>query len=187
MAGCLTPTKGRLRRFDSVSQVLAVGNRHLAQRGARGVEQSSGISAIGSGLLAANIQLGRTVQTKRRARIAGERRHRHKDWQLSRGFGIASQPLPAAFAAKTAFTDTAKAGSGIKHIGPIDPDHPSNQLWCNIQGQIDVFAPNCRGQPIARIIGQLHRLSRGSKRRTDQNRPKYFLLHQAVRRRQSGD
>ena len=144
MRTCAGPARRLVCRFDGVADVFAVALSNVCQPDACGAVDGAAIGAIGSGLLAANVQFGRAVNGWRTAwsQCGNGGRRNGAGWQVgssifaARG-QILEHSLPATFSAKPGLTVATKSTSSVKLVGGVDPDHAGLDLRRHIQRQTD--------------------------------------------------
>src|SRR5260221_13742628 len=91
-----------------------------------------------------------------------------------------------AFAPIATFTIAPKTTGGIKHVCAVHPDTASLQFRGNIQGKVDVLAPDTGSQAITSIVGKRHGLRGCAEGHGDQYGPKDFDLGNGGSRRNIG-
>src|SRR5690606_31875202 len=202
VAGALRPVAGRLaRRLDRIADVLAVALAHLTEDFAARPGNHTGIGGVGPLLLAADVHLRRAVNGVEPAvcgRAAVQRRGQREvrlcplrqplldvlrqfraRAGLPRRADVLEQPFLPALAAKPALAVAAKARGGIKQVRRVDPDRARLQLPGDVDGDVDVVAPDAGCQPVAGVVRQLDGLRRGAEGHRDQHRPEDLFLHDA--------
>ena len=73
------------------------------------------------------------------------------------GLHVFVQAFLAAFTPEAGFTIVPKAAGGVELVGAIDPHGTGFDLGGEVQRQVDVFAPDACRQPVAGVVGELHR------------------------------
>ena len=187
MSGCPAPASGGLCRLDRIAHVLAVGEAGLTQQCAVLAIDVAGIAAIGPGLPAADIEFRRSIQRVGRFVPARVGRDGFQGFGGAIGPGVGQQAFPAAFASEPAFTYPSEPGGGIEQVGGVDPDHARGQFRGDVEGEVDVLAPDCGGEAKARVVGQFHCFCGCAESGGDEDRAKDFLLHQRIGGVQTGD
>src|SRR5690606_13689716 len=104
------------------------------------------VTAVGAGLLAADIILGGPVEMagiERVARRGGDGFGHRLRFQrfLPAGLEIGGHALAATLAPETALLIAAEADGGVELVGAVDPDHAGLEPGRDIEGEIDVLAP----------------------------------------------
>jgi hypothetical protein len=140
------PARRLTRRFDGVADVLAIALAHFSDESAGGRKHGAGIASIGPGLLAADVELGGTVDITGGDKVAVRFGGRRLNDRLGLGqpfrLAISRQPLTTAFTAKAGLLVAAEADAGIEQIGGVDPDHAAFQLRRDVQRQAQRFGPD---------------------------------------------
>src|SRR5258708_10301962 len=80
------------------------------------------------------------------------------------------------FAPIATFTIAPKTTGGIKHVCAVHPDSASLQFRGNIQGKVDILAPDTGSQAITSIVSKRHGLRGRAEGHGDQYGPKDFDL-----------
>src|SRR5690606_30244851 len=147
------PASGLCRRFHRVANVLAIADPGLTYDRATLADDRIAVAAIRARLLAADIVLHRAIDAVDSDLVATGRRGRwHEGFRnLGRGerlFPIGDKifvhALACAFATEPAFAVAAETGSGIPHVGAVDPDDTGLHPRRKIERDIDVFRPDRR-------------------------------------------
>ncbi len=178
--------------LDGVADILAIAVADFADQLACRIEHGAGIAAVGAGLLAADIHLGGLVEMGFVERIGGlglsclGSRTRLEVLLPSR-LEIGGHAFAATFTAEAALLVATKADRGIEIVGAVDPDHTGLELGRDIEGQIDVLAPDGGGEAIFGVVGQGHSFLGGTEAHGHQNRPEDFLGDKGICRRDIGD
>src|SRR4029077_6546994 len=157
------PTRGFPRGFDRVANVLAVAQPYFADSLATVPSDFHAVAGIRSRLLAPDVKFYGAVNIKGRSRGLrfivrsfrwGRLRGRQCRPALKPGwFQIFQQAFPAALAAVSALTVTAKAAGGVKQVSAIHPDHAGFELRRNVERNIDALAPHARRQAVHGVVG----------------------------------
>src|SRR6202158_4062827 len=113
--------------------------------------------------------LGRLIDRKRD-------RSNGRGFLKPNGLEVFEQSFTAALAAKSALPKTAKTAGSIEEIRAVHPDPAGFELRCDVQRNVEALAPDARRQAIDRIVGELNRFTRRSKRHGGQHRAKNLLL-----------
>src|SRR6266851_6031945 len=95
---------------------------------------------------------------------------------------ILEQSLSSAFAPVAALAIPAEPAGSVKKIRAIHPHDSGLELRRNMQGYVDALAPDASRQAVHRVIRELHRFARSSKRHGCQNRSENLLLRHHRRR-----
>src|SRR3546814_2140209 len=77
---------------------------------------------------------------------------------------VGAHAFAAAFAAEAGFLVAAEADGGVEIVGAVDPDHAGLDLGRNVEGKIDVLAPDGGGEAVFGVVGEGHGLDRKSTR-----------------------
>src|SRR5271170_3671422 len=161
-----------------VADILAIAQGGLADRAALRIEDGIAVAGIGPRLFAADKLLGRAVEPA----IAGREGESGRRADLSRGDrnrpmrgpGLTEIFKPAfapAFASAAALAIAAKAGGGVEHVGPIDPDDARFDLRSRFEAEIDVLGPDRRGKAVGRVVGERNRLIGRAESHRHEHRP----------------
>src|SRR5690606_25118496 len=151
---------------------------HFADERAGGAVDGAGIAGIGAGLLAADVHLGGAVDAFGKVYGAGRLRRRlgrlehlvgGLQFLLPRALQIDAHAFAAAFAAEAGFLVAAEADRGIEVVGAVDPDDAGLDLGRDVEGDVDVLAPDGGGEAVAGVVGERHRLLVGAEAHGDEN------------------
>ena len=187
VAGGFAPAGGGVHRFDGVADILAVGEADMPQKRTARAVDGLRIAAVWAGLFAADIELGGAVERVGRAAFTHMGFDRGEWLALFGGAGVGEEPFPAAFAAEAAFAHAAEARRGIEEIGRVHPDDACGKLRRDVEGEIDVFRPDRRGEAVAGVIRQLHGLGWRAEGGGNEDGAEDFLLHQRIGGGEAGD
>src|ERR1700674_3297376 len=157
------PARSFPRGFDRVANVLAVAQSYFADSLATVTSDFHAVAGIRSRLFAPDVKFYSAVNSKGRRRglrfmVRSFRWRRLRGRQCRRvlepgWFQIFQQTFPAALAAVSAFTVTAKAAGGVKQVSAIHPDHAGFELRRNVKRNIDALAPHARRKAVHGVIG----------------------------------
>ena len=144
------------------------------------------IAAVGAGLLAADIHLGGAGRCRIGCieRVAAPWRVCSDAFSTcAAGFSSFSQArlqvgahaFAAALAAEAGFLVAAEADGGVEIVGAVDPDDAGLDLGRDVEREIDVLAPDGRGEAVLGVVGERDRLLGRAEAHGDEHRPEDFL------------
>src|SRR5690606_33773611 len=151
MGCCCAPASGLCRRIHRVANVLAIADPGLTYGRATLTDDRRVVAAIRARLLAAVTVLHRTNDAAYSDLAVTGRRSRWHEGFRNLGRGERLYPigdkifvhaLACAFATEPAFAVAAETGSGIQHVGAVDPDDTGLHPRRKIERDIDVFRPD---------------------------------------------
>ena len=190
MGRCFRPPFRFARRFNGIANVFAISKRRFAEQASIRAAHFDAVARIRARLLAADVQLHRAVNRRRRraglpARSFFSRKlrgaNRRRLLKPNR-FEILEQPFPASFASISALAIPAKSAGCVEQIRAVHPNDPGLQLRGDMQRDIDAFTPHARRQAIDRVVRKLHRLAGRAKRhRRENGTENLFLGHDGSR------
>ena len=183
------PPRSRPGRLDRVADVLAVALSDIADARARGVEHRAAVPSVGTDLLAADEQLGRAIDRRDPVAARGRTGARRLG-PLGRRDGAPAyvfvESLPATLTPVAALAEAAKARRGVEQVGAVDPHDTRFDLTRDIERQVQVVAPDACRQAEPGVVGQRHRLGRGTERHRHQDRTEDLDLRHRGRRLDTG-
>ncbi len=147
------------------------------ERAARAVD-GAGIAAVGAGLLAADVELGRAVERVRGGAVTLVGFEGLERFRRAAVCGVGHEALGAAFAPEAAFAHTAEGGGGVEEVGRVDPDDTGGEFRRDVEREVDVFRPEGGCEAVAGVVGQFHRLGGRAEGGGDEDGAEDFLLHQ---------
>jgi hypothetical protein len=186
--GGLRPSACVPRRLHRVADILSVADPGMAEKLAALRIDGLRIAAVGTRLLAADIHLGGAVEAGgvdglgRGGRVDG-----FGGFEGRVGLEVGHQPLPPAFAAEAAFADPAERRGGVEEVRGVHPDDTGRELGRDVEREVEVLRPEGRGEAVARVVGQLHRLGRRAEGAGDEDGAEDLLLHQGRGGGKAGD
>ena len=91
-------------------------------------------------------------------------------------FEIFEQPFPSALAPVPAFAISTESAGCVEEIGAVHPDYASFDLRSDLQGDIDVLAPDTGCETVRSVVGKFNRLPQSSERHRSQHWTKDLFL-----------
>ena len=82
----------------------------------------------------------------------------------------------AALASETGFAIAAEAAGCVEHVGAVDPDNAGLELRCDVEREVEAFAPHRRRQSVAGVVGEFDGLVGGAERHGGENRAEHLFL-----------
>src|SRR5580704_10611853 len=117
------------RRFDRVTDVLAVAERGLPEEHAAGAAAREAVAGVRAHLPAADVELHGAVDRPGGARGGaptqphGAGRTQARRLAEPGGLEVLAHAFTAAFASEAALPIAAEAAGGVEHVGAVHPHH----------------------------------------------------------------
>ncbi len=120
---------------------------------------------------------GRVGDINERGRAGGPSgRIVHRRRRLPRRPDVLPEPFPPPFAPEPALAVPTEAGCRVELVGAVDPDGAGLDLCGNVQGEVDVLAPDAGREAVARVVRERDRLLRGPEGHEGDDGPEDLLL-----------